>query len=80
MEEPISAANANRNFSQILRSVREGSTYVVMSHGKPVAKIVPIGKADKVAAGEREALLERLESEPVTLAGRWTRDELYEDA
>ena len=46
MSESISAADANRHFSQILRGVREeGATYVVTSHGKPVAKIVPIDDA-----------------------------------
>lgn len=80
MEEPVSAAEANRKFSQLLRAVREGRSYVVTAHGKPVAKIVPVGKHDEVAASARTALLARLRSEPVVEIGRWTRDELYEDA
>jgi prevent-host-death family protein len=80
MEETVSAADANRKFSQLLRAVREGHSYVVTTHGKPVAKIVPIGKHAAVAAGARTALLARLRAERVVEIGRWTRDEMYEDA
>ena len=81
MSESISAADANRKFSQILRGVREeGATYVVTSHGKPVAKIVPydgtVEEKDREAA--RHALLERLRKQPVFDVEPWTRDELYE--
>ena len=79
MEEPISAADANRRFSLLLRGVREGRSYVVTSHGKPVARIVPVGKHDAISTGARTALLARLERQPVVRTGRWTRDELYED-
>ncbi len=79
MEEAISAADANRQFSLLLRGVREGRSYVVTSHGKPVARIVPAGKHEDVAAGARTALLSRLKKQPVVEARRWTREELYED-
>ena len=79
MEEAVSAADANRKFSVLLRGVREGRSYVVTSHGKPVARLVPAGKRDDVANGARSTLLSRLEKQPVIHAGRWTRDELYED-
>jgi prevent-host-death family protein len=79
MEESVSAADANRKFSRILRGVREGHSYVVTSHGRPVARIVPVDEREDAMAGRRAALLSRLESQPVVDAGRWTRDELYED-
>jgi prevent-host-death family protein len=79
MEKAVSAADANRNFSKLLRSVREGHSYVVTSHGKAVAKIAPVQKSDGVARGARGALVKRLRSEPVVKVGRWSRDELYED-
>lgn len=79
MEEAVSAVEANRRFSQLLRSVREGRSYVVTIHGKPVAKLVPIGKHDKVASAAQRILLARLRSQPVLNVGRWTRDELYEN-
>ncbi len=44
MEEAVSAADANRKFSLLLRGVREGRRYVVTSHGKPVARLIPARK------------------------------------
>ncbi|WP_217570222.1 type II toxin-antitoxin system Phd/YefM family antitoxin [Mesorhizobium sp. GbtcB19] len=79
MDEAVSAADANRRFSHILREVREGQSYVVTSHGRPVARIVPAEKHEGVAARSRAVLLSRLERQPIVDAGRWTRDELYED-
>lgn len=79
MEKAVSAADANRKFSLILRSVREGNSYVVTSHGRPVARIVPADRVEGMVSGARAALLLRLERQPVVNAGRWTRDELYED-
>ncbi len=79
MEKAVSAADANRKFSKLLRAVREGHSYVVTSHGKAVAKIVPVEKNDGATPGARAALVKRLRSEPVVTVGRWNRDELYED-
>ena len=79
MEKPVSAADANRKFSKLLRAVREGQSYVVTSHGRAVARIVPAEKNSSVTRGARAALLKRLRSEPVVTVGRWRRDELYED-
>jgi prevent-host-death family protein len=79
MEKPVSAADANRKFSKLLRAVREGQSYVVTSHGKAVAKIVPVEKDGGTTRGARAGLLKRLRSEPVVTIGRWSRDELYED-
>ncbi|BBK29857.1 prevent-host-death family protein [Stella humosa] len=78
MDEPVSAADANRNFSLILRGVREGRTYVVTNHGKAVARILPAERDEAVSAAARKALLEHLQAQPVLDVGRWTRDELYE--
>ena len=80
MEKAVSAAEANRKFSQLLQEVRRGRSYVVTSHGKPVAKISPVDETEKIEVGAREALLTRLRRQPVVKAGRWTRDDLYEDA
>jgi prevent-host-death family protein len=79
MEEAVSAADANRKFSLLLRGVREGRSYVVTSHGRPVARLIPAGKRDDVTTGARAALLSRLQKQPVVHVGRWTRQELYED-
>lgn len=82
MEKRISAANANRKFSELLRGVRKGKTYVVTSHGKPVARISPSESDADASAGARSALLARLKSQPAAKGAkarrRWTREELYE--
>ena len=77
MERAVSAADANRKFSKLLRMIREGHSYVVTSHGKAVAKMVAIERDDAATPGARSALLKRLRSEPVVTVGRWTRDDLY---
>lgn len=80
MKDAVSAADANRNFSRILRTVREGRSVVVTSHGTPVARIVPVSdREDPAVRGARAALLSRLRSQPVVRIGRWTRDELYDE-
>lgn len=38
----VTAAEANRDFSKLLRSAREGDFFIVTSHGTPVARLVPI--------------------------------------
>lgn len=79
MEESVSAAEANRRFSRILRGVREGRSYLVTAHGLPVARIVPARQADAVAAVARTALLARLGAQPVTVVGQgWRREDLYD--
>ncbi len=79
MEEQISAAAANRQFSRLLRGVRDGQSYVVTSHGKPIARIVPASGPPDLARSARAILLARLEDQPVVDVGPWSRDELYED-
>ena len=83
MEKLVSAADANRKFSELLRGVRNGRSYVVTSHGKPVAKLVPAAQDALISAGSRFALLTRLKSQPAVKGAkarrRWTRDELHED-
>jgi prevent-host-death family protein len=77
MQKTISAAEANRKFSEVLRGVREGQSYVVTSHGRPVARIEPVNKkADADLA--RAALLKRLRAQKAIDIGPWTRDELYD--
>lgn len=78
MEKAISAADANRKFSQVLREVRAGQSYVVTSHGKAVARIAPVDENRSGSSRARASLLKRLQSERVVKVGRWRRDELYE--
>ena len=75
----ISARDANRHFSRLLREVASGKVVTVLSRGKPIATISPAEAHD----GEREdaklALLSRLRKQRSGGARNWTRDELYED-
>jgi prevent-host-death family protein len=80
VNKAVSATDANRRFSELLRTVKQGRSVVVTSHGKPVATISPVVKDNRAAEGARAALLARLRRERVVNAGRWTRDELYDDA
>jgi len=78
MDKSVSAAEANRSFSRLLREVREGHSYTVTSHGRPVARLVPVDSDQNAKNRAWEALLERLKQQPAMNAGRWTREELYE--
>jgi len=84
MEKIVSAADANRKFSELLRGVRRGQTYIVTSHGEPVARIVPaepdIEKRKRAWAVLRAALEARPAAKGTKARVKWTRDELYEDA
>ncbi len=79
MDKAISAAEANRHFSELLRTVQKGRSIVVTSHGRPVARITPVSGEDRAADGARSLLLARLKRERVVKSGRWTRDELYDE-
>jgi prevent-host-death family protein len=79
MDQAISAAEANRRFSELLRTVKEGRSIIVTSHGKPVAKITPVAEGEQIAEVARAALFARLRTERVVNIGRWTRSELYDD-
>ena len=78
MDKTVSAVAANRHFSRILRGVRKGDSYVVTTHGKPVAPILPAGTEVTSLTKACCRLLARLDAEPVVDVGPWTRDELYD--
>jgi prevent-host-death family protein len=72
----ISAAEANRHFSPVLRQVARGETPIITSRGRPMAMIAP--QAERILA--KRQLLARLTSQPPRRRGRsWTRAGLYED-
>ena len=80
MDKLVSAAEANRRFSELLRTVKKGRSVIITSHGNPVAKISPAAEDERVAAGARSALFARLRTERAVKVGRSKRDELYDDA
>lgn len=74
----VTASDANREFSAILREVSHGETITVTSRGRPVATIAPARTLGRRQEGARQRLVERLRQQPVTGAREWSRDELYE--
>ena len=80
MIERITATEANRRFSELVREVSAGKTFIVTSHGRPVMRLVPDkGPTEAERAAARKALFERLQNQPAVNVGPWTRAELYED-
>jgi prevent-host-death family protein len=75
----VTAADANRGFSNLLKQVRKGEEIIVLSRGTPVAKITSVDSDFKRKNEMKRLLLERLKSQSATGARNWTRDELYED-
>ena len=82
MDETVTAAEANRSFSQLLRGVREGRSYLVTAHGRPLAWLVPATEGAfrerRLRSAALRALIERVRSQPAVDIGRWRRDELYD--
>lgn len=75
----ITAANANRSFSSLLKEVGNGQEITILSRGTPVAKIVSV-KTSMLSKNEmKRLLLARLKSQSVTGSRNWTRNELYDD-
>ncbi|MDX8499793.1 type II toxin-antitoxin system prevent-host-death family antitoxin [Mesorhizobium sp. VK4C] len=79
MDETVSAVDVEHKFSLILRGFREGRSYVVISHGRPVARIIPADAHRAEFPRSRAALLSRLERQPLIDAGNWNRDDAYDD-
>ena len=78
MDQHIPAAEANRSFSRLLQEVRQGQSFTVTAHGKPVARLVPCEGPQQARAMARAALLRRLAAQPPSGPITWHRDELYE--
>lgn len=79
MNTALSAADANRYFSKMLREVEAGRSCTITNHGRPVARLVPVRAQDRLRAAAKGALLARLRKQRASgPVGKWTRDELYE--
>ena len=83
MEMPITvtATEANRSLSRLLREVERGKRVVITSHGRKVAIMSPAEeqaptREQRLAALEK--LKERWATQPHITIGPWTREELYE--
>jgi antitoxin (DNA-binding transcriptional repressor) of toxin-antitoxin stability system len=74
----VTAAEANRQFSRVLRDISQGETFTVLSRGKAVATIAPAKSADVRRRAAKAALVDRLLKREASGERNWTRDELYE--
>ena len=75
----FTAAEANRQFSAVLREVTAGQRVMVTSRGKPVATIEPVRRGSAARAGvAKRRLLQRLATVKARGSRDWTRDELYD--
>jgi prevent-host-death family protein len=74
----ISASDANRYFSRLLRDVAEGEEVAIVSRGRTVAKITPSndGFGDREAA--RRGLIARLVEQQAGGSRDWSRVDLYD--
>jgi prevent-host-death family protein len=74
----MSAAEANRHFSSLLKDVARGEEILVVSRGRAVAKVLPFDSTTSERKSARNALMGRLSKQPPTGRRNWKRDELYE--
>ena len=75
------AAQANREFSAVLRRVRRGQSFAgqPLRMGGRSRKFVPVSEGEAVGRSAAAALFSRLEAGRAQSIGRWQRSELYED-
>jgi prevent-host-death family protein len=76
----VTASDANRQFSVLLRQVAQGESVVITSRGKAVATMSPLTQTQDLKRQAAKAqLLKRLKKQPASGQARtWTRDELYD--
>ncbi len=82
--ETISPTEANRHFLSLLKEVAKGTSFAIISQGKPVAYIQATPseeqKLQKSNTREKKDFFASLAAQGQTGTPRnWTRDELYEN-
>jgi prevent-host-death family protein len=75
----VTASEANRKFSSLLREIADGESVLVVSRGTPVATMNPVTATTNRQAG-KNALVSRLEKQKAEGQRDWTRYELYQDS
>jgi prevent-host-death family protein len=75
----VSAADANRQFSSLLRDVATGEVVTILARGKPVATMAPVRAEEGTRQAAKASLLQRLRQQQPAGERNWTRGELYED-
>ena len=72
----VTAAEANRKFSQLLRAVSQGEDVRIVSRGRSVARVAAVSQCGRGKA--RQELLRRLQSKVPTGSRNWRRDQLHD--
>lgn len=76
----VTATDANRHFSRLLREVSRGATVTIVSRGRPVAVVSPSRIEESTRLASKRALLARLRRAKPSGRRNWMREELYDDA
>lgn len=80
MGNSITATEANRSFSRLLRAVERGEKFTITSHGRAIATLGP-ADSDEARRNRQASLAEHLKLlrklKPTTVEP-WSRAELYE--
>jgi prevent-host-death family protein len=77
----VTATEANRSFSKLLRAVERGEKVEITSHGRKIAVLSPAeleGPTREQRLKALENLKTRWATQPHITIGPWTREELYE--
>jgi prevent-host-death family protein len=77
MMRSVSAADAHRHFSRIIREVAAGEIVVVTSRGRPMIEIRPVTTNKVGDEAAFKALMTRLRSQPARNLPRATRDDMH---
>jgi prevent-host-death family protein len=76
----VPAAEANRQFSRLLRAAASGKSVTITSHGRPVAVLGPVHQPEEQE--QRQAILRELKQHWASLDPKpdvtWSRAELYD--
>lgn len=81
MVKTVSAAQANREFSKLMKLAESGERVVVTSRGQPKVQITRVEEPDAEKERRRAAfdkMTERLNSQPALNLPRLTRDDFYD--
>lgn len=85
MATTITATEANQRFSEMLRKVERGETFVVTSRGRAVATLAPPSGEDADSDAARQERIEKgrifldyVETLPRVTLPDWRREDLYD--
>jgi prevent-host-death family protein len=70
MTDTVGLFEAKTRLSELVARAEAGEEVIITRHNKPVAKLVPIGRARQAAASRRRAAIDALLAfEPIVVTG-----------